>query len=984
MDRFLAHPYFESKLLFSGIPCRKQIFFCMLFIITIFGTTVCAQKLKFEHFGTREGLPATEVYNLFQDKKGYIWAFAEYGIVKHNGTSFIPVCQNIPFNESAVYVVRESPTKEMYIANSQAHIYRIKNDSAFPIRGMEKISQRLPSNKKIMFDMLIDDSSNIYFSTLQNSYLVRKGQVTHLSSLYKEKATCFKKVGENYILLIKGTGTNSMVQITDFKDSVIYQTLIKPFENKRNIIREKKGNYYLLVNDELIRWDRSGKLTKRRFEEATITMEVSPEGNLWIGTMKGLIGLDSSLNITGRYFTNTVVSDILFDNHHGMWVSTIDQGIYYCKNIYARYSDVQELSGNITLLKQLNGKLMIGTADGHLFTKDNSRLIKQNIDNARGGSLTDIIFHNNQYITSFKNNITVHDHQMNLLAKVAALSDQGQAVSIYEFAEPGEQLLSISGSAVVKKSKNNNRFILVGETGTKNRCIIKRGSGYLIGTSDGIFYLDSTYQLRHSGLLKGKVVLKLIPDRNKNIWVCTKGNGLHMLTPPDSLTPVPDIPSTVVNHIGFLNDTTILLSTNKGLFVNNLNTIFENQLWNRIVDNEVMSTAIYNDEVHIATKEGLIILHKQHLFNEEAFEFYLESIQPNNKKIPGDPVEFSHNDKDLYFIFDILAYKDPGHSLRYELDGPSPAKGDISGPELHFQNLSPGRYHLTVAVLSNAYGNQQKNLAISFYIKPAFWQTKLFLTAIILTSLFCVILIIWFSSRRIRRNEARKTLVARKLATHRLTALKAQINPHFVSNTLTAVQQLIFAGEIDRANQYIARFSHLIRYVLKHSDKAVTYLDDEIKLIDIIVELEQLRFNNSFLFEKDISANINPEEIFVPPLIIQPIIENAIWHGLLPLNGTRTPKLTLKIAIRNDTLAISVIDNGVGRQDLVSTKSEDPVGRESKGTWLIKTWMENLNQLFPARTAAINFIDLMDEQNRPAGTQVDITLPLETSNSLYQ
>jgi two-component system LytT family sensor kinase len=218
---------------------------------------------------------------------------------------------------------------------------------------------------------------------------------------------------------------------------------------------------------------------------------------------------------------------------------------------------------------------------------------------------------------------------------------------------------------------------------------------------------------------------------------------------------------------------------------------------------------------------------------------------------------------------------------------------------------------------------------------------------------------------------------------YRLTALKAQINPHFISNSLTAIQQLIIQNNIDKANQYIARFSLLIRYVLKYSDKFVTDLDTEIKIIELNVEVEQLRFRDQFIFEKQIAPDVKTNEIYIPPLITQPFIENAIWHGLLPLNESRKPKLTLKIEIRQDNLIISIIDNGVGRNHVSAEKEQQEEARESKGTELIRSKIESLNKMYSTNGILITSIDLKDEQGLASGTQIDLVFPINVLNELY-
>ncbi|HYG49662.1 MAG TPA: histidine kinase, partial [Flavobacteriales bacterium] len=207
---------------------------------------------------------------------------------------------------------------------------------------------------------------------------------------------------------------------------------------------------------------------------------------------------------------------------------------------------------------------------------------------------------------------------------------------------------------------------------------------------------------------------------------------------------------------------------------------------------------------------------------------------------------------------------------------------------------------------------------------------------------------------------------------------KAQINPHFISNSLSAIQLLIDSGNVDKANLYMAKFSLLIRYVLKYSDKSVTSLSDEVKILELNIELEQLRFTNSFTFRKNIAPELNLSEIFVRPLITQPFIENAIWHGLVPLKNEKQPEIILGVATIDQCIVISITDNGIGRDN---TKIKDPIGnnspRESMGTTLTKNRIENLNKLYKTRDAEIDIIDLYDSAGRPAGTCVQIKLPID-------
>jgi LytS/YehU family sensor histidine kinase len=144
-----------------------------------------------------------------------------------------------------------------------------------------------------------------------------------------------------------------------------------------------------------------------------------------------------------------------------------------------------------------------------------------------------------------------------------------------------------------------------------------------------------------------------------------------------------------------------------------------------------------------------------------------------------------------------------------------------------------------------------------------------------------------------------------------------------------------------------------------------------------------LRFSNRFVFIREIDPEMNVHETFIPALITQPLIENAIWHGLLPLAGQRDPQLTLKIE-RNETfLVISIMDNGVGRTEPVVVQREEEDMRESKGTLLIRKRIEHLNRLYGLSGGRMQFIDLADEQGNPAGSTVELIFPLELLKQLY-
>lgn len=251
---------------------------------------------------------------------------------------------------------------------------------------------------------------------------------------------------------------------------------------------------------------------------------------------------------------------------------------------------------------------------------------------------------------------------------------------------------------------------------------------------------------------------------------------------------------------------------------------------------------------------------------------------------------------------------------------------------------------------------------LSNFLLAAF---KYILVIIVLIAI--IILLLIRNKKNLRKQKEFYELNAR-IKELEIKVIRTQMNPHFISNCLAAIQNLIFSGQVDKAGEYIAKFSLFLRQVLDYSDKTYVSLEEELTIIKLNIELEQLRFKNEFDFNLEIENAISLQEILIPSLITQPFIENAIWHGLLPLKQ-RLPKLTVRIYKQNDKIFLIIEDNGVGRNETNSIAT-----KKSRGTKLVTDKIESINKLMNSREYKLEIVDLYDEKNNPAGTRVIIQL----------
>ncbi|HSN62039.1 MAG TPA: histidine kinase, partial [Ferruginibacter sp.] len=222
--------------------------------------------------------------------------------------------------------------------------------------------------------------------------------------------------------------------------------------------------------------------------------------------------------------------------------------------------------------------------------------------------------------------------------------------------------------------------------------------------------------------------------------------------------------------------------------------------------------------------------------------------------------------------------------------------------------------------------------------------------------------------------EIRLVELNRNLVTSQLTALRAQMNPHFIFNALNSIQQYILTGDVDQANKYLSKFSRLQREVLNHCDQNFITLEKEIEMLQLYLQLEQLRFNENFEYQISCADEIDCCEIKIPPMILQPFIENAIWHGLMPKDGHK--KVNIRFSLLSESELLCVIqDNGIGRLAATRLKhnNTEMVQHKSKGLSLVFDRLKILEQQYNhSFKAGIN--DITDAQGLVLGTEVRLQL----------
>ncbi len=256
------------------------------------------------------------------------------------------------------------------------------------------------------------------------------------------------------------------------------------------------------------------------------------------------------------------------------------------------------------------------------------------------------------------------------------------------------------------------------------------------------------------------------------------------------------------------------------------------------------------------------------------------------------------------------------------------------------------------------------------------WETW-WLRGIAILAVFILIYVAYtLRIKQIKRQEKLRSSYEIKINDLENNALRSRMNPHFIFNSLNTISSLINKNEILKANQYITKFSKLLRLTFDHSQKRTIPLADELHLADLYIQIERIRFDNKFNYRIDVAKDIDIYSTEISPLIVQPFIENAILDGLLPLS--QEGLLQIYLCKKDNMLVCIIEDNGISREQALQNKQLSPDKRKLHDLEVTLERIELFNKEHNVE-APVFITNLLDSHGKPAGTKVEIMLACEES-----
>jgi len=477
-----------------------------------------------------------------------------------------------------------------------------------------------------------------------------------------------------------------------------------------------------------------------------------------------------------------------------------------------------------------------------------------------------------------------------------------------------------------------------------------------------------------------KKIFALQKDNTGNIWIA--GRNLYYADVDNKVIKTinlgSDIDEIEIYNVLIENENTIWLLSDLGLlkYNNKDNSLidYSSAVDISFLENNAAGIKLNDGRLMFGGNDGITIIEPKNIrIGKKMPEVYLSSLSVYDKVSIAnidvrDTIELNHNEN--FFTINIGANvwgKEDTYKFSYKLEGFNKDWISISGnsKQAIFTNVPPGEYYFNVHV-EDKQGNINTNAASCIIIvNSPFWIRWWFIVILILSALSLISFVLWMRMKSIRLSLFNSEL-NQKL-------LRLQMNPHFIFNSLFAIQNYIYSEQTHLAGIYLSDFAHLIRLILDNSRKEYIDFETEINTLELYLKLQKLRFEDNFDYEFIIDPNLNNAKYEIPPMLAQPFIENAIEHGFKNLN--RKGKMIIKYFLSGDIIHFTLIDNGIGFDESNKNKISNKEKHESLAIAICK---QRIDILHKKRKSKILFSikEIINDKGKVDGTVVKFNIPI--------
>ena len=919
----------------------------LLTVLFLFSATLKAQVFPARQYTTADELANSNVYDISHDEKGYLWFATERGLSRFDGYKFTNYLFKEGLEGAMVYGLAQDKKQHLFAATRQDGIYRLNGNFTKIIQDNARLAnEQIAIAGNYLYSL--DDNrmvAAVHLTSQEISVVFPSSDIAPYSVQSGSGDTVFIGTSKGIYYSVKGKQAKRYADF-DFPCYSIYVSKGKLYvgsDSKVYYIHKKQPEEIAKVDTPLS--------IKR--------LLVDSDGNVWCAGFpqntllyisKGRVtDLSNSLNING-----ISINKILEDHEGNIWIATYGKGVFCLHHRYiANYTARDGLSNEyITSLLTFDNGVFIGTYDGLHVLHDEKitqyKFFPGQLEYIRGMEIDNHTCYINisgikadrvdikrsnisgmpvQFLhvpSSYIQGNTAYFNHWSASIYRADVSDEGlsrtevwyndtdahwKRANAFLYDNTGRLWVGTSRGVLVLNNQVVEQRCDTGFLYTNINCFLQGADGEIyVGCDNGLAVYQQGKWRFHRELMGKSVenITGLTYDADKRIWMSTL-NGLYLIEDG--------------NLIQF----------------DARNTLLSDEI--NAIAYDARQNAIWIGTTFGLSKIDVSMFDKTPVRAPAAIFKTLRAADSIYRDLGVDSrLELPYTSKNLIVRFSAIQFSAPeGIKFYYTFDG-----GEWEptvGRQIEFASIPYGEHTIELKSVGER-GVEGPVARLTIFVATPFWATTWFKGLIGLMIALLAYMVLRKRFEVLRKKQQERLELQSKVAELRHQALAASMNPHFIFNALNSIQHFINAHNTEEATDYLGKFARLIRMMLDYGGRTYIPLKDELERLEYYLELEKVRFGDKLNYTIEVDPELRNSPVEIPNMIIQPIVENALWHGILPAN--RPGHLQLKFTRINGTIGVTVQDDGIGIEESRRRKKS---GHNSLGIQMIHERLELLNRL---------------------------------------
>ena len=928
-----------------------------------------SQEFVFKQYDVQDGLASPTIHSIFQDRDGFLWIGTESGLCRYDGTHFktFTVKDGLQGNEVFGMIqdkkgriwLQQYKNKITYIYNGR--IYNQQNDT---LLAKIKLTDRVRG-------ITLDKEGNIAFCDASTLYMISEDNKTVKTiNSFANKPVIMAGLGTNKAGEILLCSSRDLYKVENYQ--LKYVKKISPHSDITSALVTIRPGYTVFAMSDTLKLIYLDDTTIQYKQPTASSLKLSAisDSVFSINTVDGAILYNINDHSSMKILEHVKVTNVFLDSEKNLWLGTVGKGLYKLSSQDIVNNKINDVNNDIFCITKIAGKIIVGNNNMQVYEYHNKIFSFKYKLKAAGrihycGKMgrDRMLISNDHSLVLYRKGVFEKELYLVTVKSINNTDDSNCLLSVY------------SGLYNVRKND-----ITITDTIWRRRTLFaaKTSDSVLAGTTSGLYILKKEkgkWTITDS-LLHSSTIISIAKTTDGRLWIATSEDGLYCIENGRTIRHFSDtsgLPSNSVRTM-YINGDHVWLGTDRGLVkIYPSSAGFRLQKYSTsdgLPSDNINSIYVDGDTVYIGTPEGLCFFNESKIGTTSICNLVLTGVRIADKAADLSDKYFIGRKQRFVIEFSGISFRSEKEmNYRYKISGLDDDWRYTRLNSLELTAMPYGNYDIEIIAI-NKFGKESAPLRINLDIPRPYYKSYWFIILFSLLSLGTILFLYsrWLNNKKLK--QLRKLKQEIRLLELEQMALRAQMNPHFIFNCISTMQQLAMENDMENVGRFITSFSDLVRQTLDNAAEPFIPLNEEVKFLTSYLELERIRLEDRFSYAITLSGFTNEDQLCVPNMVIQPFVENAIKHGIrYKKNGKGY--IEINFVKESEALHCTIADNGIGREKALQLKQQAGTRHTSKGMGITFKRMESLNSLTKGKIS-VTIDDIKDAGDQVKGTKVAI------------